>query len=110
VKAGSGLELQTVNGSAVLCGWSAVFHLSGRPDPVFCPVPLLVEVIAGGGCLGAAGGGLLLQTGGLGRFDVGFGLGGAGLGAVSSASVSRCLILSVSSAASPRMLWALLWR
>ena len=41
-------------------------------------------------------------------FDVGFGLGGAGLGAVSSASASRCLILSVSSAASPRMLWALL--
>ena len=30
-------------------------------------VPLLVELVAGGRCFAAVGGGLLLQTGGLGR-------------------------------------------
>jgi hypothetical protein len=43
-------------------------------------VQLLVELITGGRCFAAVGGGLLLQTGGLGRLDVGFGLGGAALG------------------------------
>jgi len=57
-----------------------VFYLSGWPDPVFLPDPLFVEMVAGGCCLAAVGGGLLLQTRGLGRFDVSFGLRGAGLG------------------------------
>ena len=53
-------------------------------------VPLLVELVTGGGRLVAVGGGLLLQTGGLGRLHVGFGLGGAGLG---GSLVGECLLL-----------------
>src|ERR1700731_1353758 len=44
------------------------------------PLELLVQLLAGGCCLAAVNSGLLLQTGGLGRLHVRFGLSGAGLG------------------------------
>ena len=110
MKAGCGLERRRLKALRLFVGGARCFICRGGRIQFFCPVPLFVEMVAGGGCLAAVGGGLLLQTRGLGRFDVSFGLGGAGLGAVSSASASRCLTLSVSSAASPRMFWASLWR
>src|SRR6202171_1865958 len=53
-------------------------------------VQLLVELVSGRRRFAAVGGGLLLQTGGLGRLDVGFGLGGAGLG---GGLISQCFAL-----------------
>src|ERR1700691_5105154 len=53
-------------------------------------VPLLVELVTGSRRPAAVGGGLLLQTGGLSRLDVGFGLGGAGPG---GGLVGQCFAL-----------------
>jgi hypothetical protein len=62
-----------MSGRAGVGGWD-------RRIQRVCAVPLLVEVLARGGRFTAVHGSLLLQAGGLSRFDVRFGLGGAGFG------------------------------
>jgi hypothetical protein len=63
----------------IVVGRTTVGCCRGRVEGV-CAVELFVEVLAGGDCLTAMVGGLLLQPLGLGCLDVGFGLSGAGFG------------------------------
>ena len=80
MNAGCGLERRWLKGLRLFVRGARCFICRGGRIQFFCPVPLFVEMVAGGCCLAAVGGGLLLQTRGLGRFDVSFGLRGAGLG------------------------------